>query len=350
MKERYRQILELLETPPSPLQLVEWPAATAAGVELYVKRDELLDPRISGNKWRKLLPQLAWELRQGATYFATVGGVHSNHIPAFAALLERLHSSYFAEIRTSGNQRSIPKNFAFVRGGIPTPLSPSLAPWVTRMPSGEQGAFAPVVDGTARFTRSKSCGLELRSATREQVRTWRTTSPSAEQLEGATWIPEGGTTKLGLLGMAACYREIEDQLGQAPDAIVVAVGSGGTAAGLARKATCPIYGMDVVGDKGLPNRIKELLSPQAFKRLLFLSAQLKGFASGESDILQTMLNFKGYTGIQLDPIYTAKALLKLDQLLWRGEFEAGSKVVLVHTGGLQGIEPWMNRYYPASDI
>ncbi len=335
MNERYRQILRLLETEPSPLQLVEWPAATAAGVELYVKRDELLDPRISGNKWRKLLPQIAWELRQGATHFATVGGVHSNHIPAFAALLNRLHSSYIAYVRSVGAQPSIPKNVAFIRGGVPTPLSPSLAPWVSRRPSDKHGALA------------KTCGLELRSATREQVRAWRASPPTPKVLDGATWIPEGGTTKLGLLGLASCYREIEQQLGQVPDAIITAVGSGGTAAGLARKANCPIYAMDVVGDKGLLDRVKQLLSPEAFNRIKFLSAQLTSFASGESDILQTMLNFKGYTGIQLDPIYTAKALLKLDQLLWRGEFEAGSKIVLVHTGGLQGLEPWIKRYWPS---
>lgn len=321
MAPAYRCILELMDAPPSPLQRVEWPAAMAAGVELYVKRDELLDPRISGNKWRKLLPQIAWRCREGDTRFATVGGVHSNHIPAFAALLERVPYSYFYEIRTSETPQGLPSNFAFVRGGIPPALSPSLA-------------FA------------KTCGLELRSATREQVRTWRNSSPTTDDLDGATWIPEGGTSKLGLLGMASCYREIEQQLGQTPDAIIVAAGSGGTAAGLARKASCSIYTMDVVGDQGLPARIKKLVSPEAFERIIFLSAQLKGFASGESDILQTMLNFKGYTGIQLDPIYTAKALLKLDQLLWRGEFAAGSKIVLVHTGGLQGIEPWMKRYWP----
>ncbi|MFK8058244.1 MAG: 1-aminocyclopropane-1-carboxylate deaminase/D-cysteine desulfhydrase [Saprospiraceae bacterium] len=318
MGDLYRRVLELSDAAPSPLEPVEWPAAMAAGVEFYVKRDELLDPRISGNKWRKLLPQLAWHLRQGKTQFATVGGVHSNHIPAFAALLERLDLS----------------GVAYVRGEIPSPLSLSLAPWVPRGPSGKHGAFA------------KTCGIELRSATREQVRAWRTSTPAPEELNGATWIPEGGTTKLGLLGMASCYHEIEQQLGQAPDAIIAAVGSGGTVAGLARKAACPIYAMDVVGDKGIPKRVQEILSPSAFKRILFLSAQLKGFASGESDVLQTMLNFKGYTGIQLDPIYTAKALLKLDQLLWRGEFEAGSKIVLVHTGGLQGLAPWMKRYWP----
>lgn len=338
MERAYHRILKLLDTPSSPLQCVEWPAATAAGVELYVKRDELLDPRISGNKWRKLLPQLAWELRRGATHFATVGGVHSNHIPALAALLERVELLRPRDIRleenlTSAdvehilNMRSSPRpiqkssHVAYVRGLLPSPLSPSLA-------------FA------------KTCGLPLRNATREQVRAWRTSPPTPVELQGATWIPEGGTTKLGLLGMARCYREIVQQLHHAPDAIITAVGSGGTAAGLARKANCPIYAMDVVGDKGLPARIKKLLSQKAFDRIKCFSAQLKGFASGESDILQTMLNFKGYTGIQLDPIYTAKALLKLDQLLWRGEFKAGSKIVFVHTGGLQGLDPWMKRYWP----
>jgi len=265
MRSAYRRILELLEAPPSPLQQVDWPAATAAGVELYVKRDELLDPRISGNKWRKLLPQLAWHLRQGKTSFATVGGVHSNHIPAFAALLgrvdngslshiqniesgatvseDRMSSSHIQNIRLGHTSTQISSSFAFVRGNLPNPLSQSLA-------------FA------------KTCGLELKAATREQVRNWRNSSPTPEELQGATWIPEGGTNKLGLLGMASCYREIEQQLGQVPDAIIAAV------------------------------------------------------------------------------IYTAKALLKLDQLLWRGEFDAGSKIVLLHTGGLQGLEPWMKRYWP----
>lgn len=345
MTDSYRRILELLDAPPSPLQAVEWPAATAAGVELYVKRDELLDPRISGNKWRKLLPQIAWHLRQGKTRFATVGGIHSNHIPAFAALMERLDSKQISNLQSEKSDASSSLNslqiaylqsgksqssvqsqskfhshVAYVRGQLPSPLSPSLA-------------FA------------KTCGLQLRSATREQVRTWRTSTPSAQELDSATWIPEGGTNKLGLLGMAYCYREIKQQLGRDPTAIITAVGSGGTAAGLARKANCPIYAMDVVGDKGLPDRVKKILSPIAFDRIRFLPAQLKGFASGESDILQTMLNFKGYTGIQLDPIYTAKALFKLDQLLWRGEFEAGSKIVFLHTGGLQGLDPWMKRYW-----
>jgi len=343
MLAAYRRILKLLEAAPSPLQQVDWPAATAAGVELYVKRDELLDPRISGNKWRKLLPQLAWHIRQGKTCFATVGGVHSNHIPAFAAAMERLFQSDIANmyleevVKPSGSdsldianmclgvsESPAKSHFAFVRGELPTPLSPSLA-------------FA------------KTCGIHLISASREQVRNWRTTAPSPQELQGSTWIPEGGTNKLGLLGMASCYREIEQQLDQAPDAIVAALGSGGTVAGLARKANCPIYAMDVVGDKGLPGRIQEILSPRAYEKIRFLPAQLKGFASGESDILQTMLNFKGYTGIQLDPIYTAKALLKLDQLLWRGEFEAGSKIVLLHTGGLKGLEPWMKRYWPEAN-
>jgi len=203
----------------SPLQQVDWPAATAAGVELYVKRDELLDPRISGNKWRKLLPQLAWYLRQGKTRFATVGGVHSNHIPAFAAAMERLFSSDIANLSGEGSlgfeatdwrvqsdianmyfkndvevskadqsdianmylgvsKRPSKSHFAYVRGEIPSPLSPSLP-------------FA------------KTCGIQLKSATRNQVRNWRISSPTPEELDGPTWLPEGGTNKLGLLVTAS---------------------------------------------------------------------------------------------------------------------------------------------------
>ncbi len=292
----YREALQLLAAPSSPLVQVDWPAADAAGVKLYMKRDELLDEHVSGNKWRKLLLQLAWHLRRGALGFASVGGRHSNHLVALAALCARL------QVECNG----------YVRGGVGEQLSPSLA-------------FA------------KTHGMTLLDALRKDVRLWRESRSGPVLSEKHMWIPEGGTSALGMAGMAACVREIRNQLGAEPDAYVVAAGSGGTAAGIARKAHAPVHAMQVVKDDGLPARTKQ-------PKICWHRAWLSGFASGEPLIYQMMLEFRARNGIQLDPVYTSKALIQLDELLCGGEFAPGSKLVFVHTGGLQGLAPWMQRY------
>ena len=290
---------------PSPLQRIRTPAAEAMGVQLYLKRDELLHPHVSGNKWRKLLPQVRWLLRGGAQSFASVGGQHSNHLVALAALCQEL---------------GVPCR-GYVRGGLGEELSASLA-------------FA------------KTCGMQLVPATRSEVRAWRARAPAPSELDGYTWLPEGGTSRLGLVGMAECVREVRQQLGGEPDAYVVAVGSGGTAAGLARKAQVPVYGMQVVHDTGLRMRVANLLESNrgGYDRIAWHDASLGGFASGEPLLYQTLLDWHASHGIALDPIYTVKAAIRLEELLWRGEFEAGARVVLVHTGGLQGVAAWLGRY------
>ena len=290
----------------SPLQQVRTPASEATGVNLYVKRDDLLHPQVSGNKWRKLGLQTRWLMRQGAVGFASVGGRHSNHLVALAALCNAL------KVPCAG----------FVRGGVGEQLSSSLA-------------FA------------KTCGMELHDASRAEVRRWRLHPPLDTRLDGLTWIPEGGTTPLGMLGLAECAREVRAQLDAEPTAYIVAVGSGGTVAGLARAAKVPVYGMQVLRDAGLRQRVSHLLEstrPAAADRLRWQDAVLGGFASGEPLIYQTMLDWQARHEIPLDPIYTAKAAIRLEELLWRGEFAAGARVVFVHTGGLQGRAAWLQRY------
>jgi 1-aminocyclopropane-1-carboxylate deaminase/D-cysteine desulfhydrase-like pyridoxal-dependent ACC family enzyme len=296
-------LLRLRAATSSPLQSVEWSAAKTAGVELYLKRDDLLHAEVSGNKWRKLIPQMAWLLRGGVRSFATVGGIHSNHLSACAALARELGVTMRC----------------YVRGRIPQVLTPTL-----------------------QFV--SQCGANLEPVSREQVRRWRGEAPANDILKGATWLPEGGTSRLALLGMSDCYQEIVAQLGEAPTVIAVAAGSGGTAAGLARATDCSVLAYDVVGDAGLPQRTASLISEENNARLHWHSAELSGFASGERLILDTMAEFERLNGVQLDPIYTAKLLIALTEQLESGVFAQRSKLVMVHTGGLQGLAGWMGRY------
>ena len=301
----YRRAYRLWsEAPASPLQRVSWPTFDKAGVILYLKRDDLLHPHVSGNKWRKLLPQVAWLLRGGALGFATVGGQHSNHLAAVAALCQTL---------------GVPC-IGYVRGGFRD--TPTLA-------------FA------------KTCGMRLVEATRAEVKAWRGGGEPVLP-KGYQWLPEGGSSKLGTLGLAQTVREIYRQLPAdivrrgGPSGIGVAIGSGGTTVGLARKARCCVYATQVVQDSALSDRIRAML-PVRTAPLLARHYDTK-FASGEPLLHDTMERFYDLNRIELDPIYTVKAFLGLEAWLNAREFPRGSTVVLVHTGGLQGAAAWRARY------
>ena len=195
---------------------------------VYVKRDDLLHSHAGGNKWRKLVPQTEWLLRGGASGFVSVGGVHSNHLAALAAL---------------GAERGFPTR-GLVRAWDGQRETPTLA-------------FA------------KTCGMELHAVTRTQLRAWRAGDvPEGELLGGLHWLPEGGTTRLGMIGVGQMAREVEQRLGRAPDAYWVAVGSGGTVAGVARATAARVHGVMCVRDEGLPGRVGTLLggAPEHVRR------------------------------------------------------------------------------------
>ena len=72
-------------TLPSPLQRLHHPLLTCYGVELWCKRDDLIHPAISGNKWRKLKYHLLHAKEHGKRHLLSFGGAYSNHIHALAA-------------------------------------------------------------------------------------------------------------------------------------------------------------------------------------------------------------------------------------------------------------------------
>ncbi len=279
-KDAYRRALTLLDAPPSPLEPVRWPVGGAAGVSLYLKRDDLLDPAISGNKWRKLLPQVAWLLRGGASGLASVGGWHSNHLAALAALGQRLG------VPTVG----------FVRG------------W-DGVTDSQTTAFA------------KTCGMSLRAVTRGEVRAWREGGAPEVLPKGYAWLPEGGSGRLGLIGMRRLVAEVGVQLGRQPDAYWVAVGSGGTAAGLARATGSAVHGVTCVRDAGLGRRIAGLVPGVGHLRLH--DGALGGFASGEPEIAAVMGRFEALNPrVRLDPVYTAKLVIAYGD--WLGKSSPGA--------------------------
>ena len=177
-------------TAQTPLQIVEDPFFIERGITLYFKRDDLIHPYVSGNKWRKLKYNLFEAEKKGFTTLLTFGGAYSNHIAATAA----------------AGQATGFDTIGIIRGD-------------------ELRADA---NPTLRF--ASQCGMKLLFVSREEYRD----KEKLAQLvgEGCYIIPEGGSNALAVQGVAEVVAEIQSQLNRPVDYLCTALGTGGTAAGL----------------------------------------------------------------------------------------------------------------------
>ena len=179
---------------PSPLQLIEDELLTQRGIRLFVKRDDLIHPQVSGNKWRKLKYNLQAAKQLQQKRLLTFGGAYSNHIAATAA------AGKIFGFETIG----------VIRGELVKPLNPTLS-------------------------LAQHQGMQLVFVGRKAYREEKTELAARIQSElGKCYvIPEGGSNTLAVKGCAEIITEIRQQLGgKLPDYICVSCGTGGTAAGL----------------------------------------------------------------------------------------------------------------------
>ncbi|MBI1225008.1 MAG: pyridoxal-phosphate dependent enzyme [Bacteroidetes bacterium] len=305
----------LLHHPASPLQLIEHEVFSRSDLRLFVKRDDLLHPLISGNKWRKLKHNLREAERLGYSKLVTFGGAFSNHIAATAAAGEA---------------------FGFSTLGVV---------------SGEEiGAVNP----TLSFARQ--CGMNLIFTSRANLRNYSETE-LLKLLEiehsDAFILPQGGANCLALLGCREIISETVAQHGFAPDYFITACGTGATLAGIASGLTGESKALGIAVLKGgfLNNEVEKLLL-ECFgdKASNFANWALQndfhfgGYAKWTPELIEFINDFKKKTGIPLDPIYNGKAFFATFQLAMQGFFPAGSTIVLVHTGGLQGIVGFNERF------
>jgi len=303
----------LLAKPPSLLQLVELPVFTDAGLRFWVKRDDLLHPHVSGNKWRKLKHNLLEARRLGLAKLITFGGAYSNHLAAVAA---------------AGRE------FGFSTLGIV---------------SGEaSGADNP----TLGF--AKACGMDLFFTSRANLRNKSETELLTLlkiDASRALVLPQGGANCLALPGCAEIVTETEAQLGHSPDFFITACGTGTTLAGIAsgiaeRKTTA--LGIPVLKGDFMHGEVANLLTHcgekphQNWKTLN--DFHFGGYANWTPELIDFINDFKRKTGIPLDPVYTGKACFAAVKLAESGYFPKSSEIVFVHTGGLQGIAGFNQRF------
>jgi 1-aminocyclopropane-1-carboxylate deaminase len=283
----------------APVVYLQDPRCRRHGVTLAVKREDLLHPLVSGNKWRKLKYNLLRARAEGHDTLLSFGGAYSNHIHALA---------------------SAGRNWDFTTIGV-----------IRGEPS---AAHNPTL------THARECGMHLHFVSREEYRrrhdsTWQDTM--CEAFGPCYLLPEGGTNALALQGV----QEIWQDVGAEFDYVATAAGTGGTAAGLIRAAPggTTVLAFAVLKGAGFLRRdIAGLLGGHSLTDNWRLIEEYHGGGYGRIHprLVAFMDRFERLHGIALDPVYTGKMMYGLYELIERGEIPAGSRVLAVHTGGLQG--------------
>jgi 1-aminocyclopropane-1-carboxylate deaminase len=282
---------------PSPLQRLLDPEIAGFGVEIWVKRDDLIHPQISGNKWRKLKYNIEIAKKEGYAKILTFGGAFSNHIYATAA------AGQILGLHTIG----------IIRGERVEPLNSTLA-------------FA------------ESVGMELHFIDRETYRQ----KNSQDQLDSyqksfspVYIIPEGGANSSGVKGC----EEIVDEIQIPFNYICCACGTGTTLSGIINSLSPfqKAIGFPVLkGGEFLHDEIvKQLKCPKISNFHLETDYHFGGYAKWNAELESFMERFEKVNLFRLEPVYTGKLFYGLYDLIKKGYFPKGSRIVAVHTGGLR---------------
>ncbi|MHC2147953.1 1-aminocyclopropane-1-carboxylate deaminase/D-cysteine desulfhydrase [Pseudomonas sp. 210_17 TE3656] len=286
--------------PNAPLQRLALSWLRPFGVELAVLRLDLIDPLISGNKWFKLLEHLRLARQAQAPGIISLGGAHSNHLHALAAAGKR---------------------FGFATTGL------------------LRGHF----QDTATVRDLQAFGMQLHwlgyagYRARHQPDFWQ---PWQAQYPGWHCVPEGGGGPLGVKGCALIVEQAQAQLASLGwadyDAWWLAAGTGTTLAGLvlAEGAAHQVHGALAVRlDHGVPAQVRALAGDSGYH---LYEASRGGFAKVDEALLAFINACEAESGVPLEPLYTGKALLALREQVEAGVFAPGTRLIFLHSGGLQG--------------
>lgn len=291
--------------PYAPLEPLRLDWLERAGVEVAVLRLDLIDPLITGNKWFKLVEHLKLASESGARGVISLGGAWSNHLHALAAAGKR---------------------FGFATVGLLR---------------GHPQETATVADLQALGMHLHWLGYGGYRA-RHAADFWL---PWLAQYPGFQAVPEGGGGILGARGCGQLLTLVEQQLNGLGwpdhDGWWLACGTGTTAAGLvlAEDGRHPLYGvLAVPEDHGVAEQIAAILDEGSMHDTGYdlIDGSRGGFAKVDSPLLAFITETERASGLPLEPLYTGKALLALKQQVEDGQFAAGTRLIFVHTGGLQG--------------
>jgi 1-aminocyclopropane-1-carboxylate deaminase len=267
-------------------------------IRLDLLREDKIHPFVSGNKFRKLKYNIKEVISGGFDNIITFGGAYSNHIAAVAA------AGKLAGIQTIGVIR------------------------------GEELATKVESNQTLQFAKAQ--GMHLHFVSRDQYRAKKSGEFTAElkSLYGRSYmLPEGGTNELAVKG---CSEIILDEY-IAYDYLCASVGTGGTLAGLVVSSKENQYCVGYSALKGVfqSSEIQNYTAKTNFK--IIDNYCFGGYAKIDSELVRFINRFKEETDIPLDPVYTGKLLYGIFDGIQTGFFKQNSRILAIHTGGLQGI-------------
>lgn len=289
----------LLSLKKSIVQEVAYRPEGAPAFRFWIKREDLLHEHISGNKYRKLRYNLEQAKADKHDTLLTFGGAFSNHIAATAA---------------AGNELGF-KTIGVIRG--------------------DELADEKDLNPTLNFARSQ--GMQFVYMDRQ---TYRKKTDAAfiaqlhEEFGRFYLVPEGGTNALAVKGCEEILTEDDKDY----DYISVAIGTGGTISGIINVAAenQKVLGFPALKGDFLADEIKKYVTNTENWRLY--NYHFGGFAKIDKKLITFINDFKKQTGVQLDPVYTGKMAYGVIDMLKRATLSSKAKILMIHTGGLQGIQ------------
>ena len=285
-----------MKIPEHKIPIIEIPIEK--NVRLFIKREDLTHPEISGNKYWKMFYNVKKYLEKEVSKrkIITFGGAFSNHIAAAAALGREFGIETLGIIRGDELETTWQEN--------PT------------------------------LSLAHKNGMTFRFVTREVYRDKETLMKNLqEEFPESLVVPEGGTNENAVEGIQFMLTEETQDF----DYLCSAIGTGGTVSGIAKfaKPHQKVLGFKAVKDESLENRISKLSRKQNFT---LFDASDGGFGKIIDENVRFINEFYQKFGIVLEPVYTGKMLRKIFELIEENYFPENSKILAFHTGGLQGIE------------
>ncbi len=285
----------LLKYPTEPLPIQE--ISVEKNIRLFIKREDLIHPDISGNKYWKLFFNINnyLEDKPKNPLIITFGGAYSNHISSVSAVGKLSETPTLGIIRGEELEKK----------------------WIDN----------------PTLVLAKKNGMNFKFVSREEYRhKEKLTAILQQELPNALIIPEGGTNENAVNGIKMMLNNDTKDF----DYLCTAVGTGGTVSGISEfcEDNQKVIGFKVVDDDSLQNKISELTTKRNFH---LTDASYGGYGKINDDNIRFINDFKMKFEIPLEPIYTGKMMQKIFEMIDDNYFSEGSKILCFHTGGLQGI-------------
>ncbi|AJH16372.1 1-aminocyclopropane-1-carboxylate deaminase/D-cysteine desulfhydrase [Myroides profundi] len=268
-----------------------------SGITIFVKREDLLHEEVSGNKFRKLKYNILKAQELGYSKLLTFGGAYSNHIAATAA------AGRICGVETIGIIRGeeLENNYA----------------------------------GNSTLTKAVEDGMTLGFLTRTDYRN-KGAVEIIDRLKARYGdfylVPEGGTNEEAIKGTEEILKEGDEAF----DYICTAVGTGGTIAGIINSShqNQTILGFPALKGSFLYEDIRKFVTNNNWD--LVLDYHFGGYAKYNEKLLSFLRELYKQTGVLFDPIYNGKMIYGVLEEIKKGRFKDNSKILVIHTGGLQG--------------